>query len=133
MNGADVKVYSRTYDGDKKLSKNFKVREFECADRTDAVFISQSLVEVLQKVRDHFDAPVTITSAYRTPERNRLAGGSKCSRHLYGLAADIKVTGVDPSAVASYCEKILGETGGVGRYMNFTHVDVRDIKARWRG
>jgi len=133
MNGSDVKVYSRTYDGNKMLSKNFKVKEFACTDCSDPVFISQSLVEILQKVRDHFDKPVVITSGYRTANYNYQIKGAKCSQHVYGLAADIKVTGVEPRVVANYVEKLLGETGGIGRYETFTHVDVRKVKSRWIG
>jgi len=133
MNGASVKVYSKLYDGNKQLSKNFKVREFACNDGSDAVFVSQALVDILQAVRDHFEKPVTITSAYRTPDYNLRVDGSKYSQHTYGLAADIKVTGVEPSTVASFVEKLLGESGGVGRYGTFTHVDVRKPKTRWRG
>jgi len=48
------------------------------------------------------------------------------------LAADITVTGVDPEKVADYAEELLGNTGGVGRYDSFTHIDVREKKSRWR-
>jgi hypothetical protein len=59
MNGADVRAYSRKYDGNKYVSKNFKVKEFACLDGSDAIFISPALVEILQQIRDHFDKPET--------------------------------------------------------------------------
>jgi uncharacterized protein YcbK (DUF882 family) len=58
-------------------------------------------------------------------------GGARGSQHLYGRAADIVVKGVKPSVVADYCEAI--GMGGIGRYTTFTHIDVRDKKARWQG
>lgn len=126
-----LRAYSKAKDGGTKLSANFKVREFACTDGTDPVFIDSDLVAVLQKIRDHFGRSVTITSAYRTPSRNKAVGGEVYSQHLYGRAADITVKGIAPSKVADYAEKIL-PNGGVGRYRTFTHVDVRGTKARWR-
>lgn len=134
MNGAKVRVYSKAKDGNKKLTENFKVREFACNDGSDPIFISHNLVEVLQKIRDHFGKPVTINSGYRTVSYNKkLDGSATQSQHLYGMAADITVKGVKPSDVAAYAESILTQYGGVGRYATFTHVDVRATKSRWNG
>ena len=135
MNGATVKVYSKVKDGEKKISTNFRVREFACEDGSDPIFISEKLVKILQSIRNHFGQPVTITSAFRTASHNgkKSVGGSVTSQHLYGLAADIQVAGVSPSDVADYAESILPNTGGVGRYKTFTHVDVRATKSRWNG
>ena len=133
MNGANVKVYSKAKDGSKKLSANFCVREFACSDGSDPVFISQDLVDVLQKIRDHFKKPVTINSAWRSPAKNKSVGGAAQSQHLYGLAADITVKGVSPLVVATYAETLLSGKGGIGIYSTFTHVDVRATKSRWNG
>ena len=128
-----IKAYSKAKDGNKKLSANFKVREFACTDGSDPIFIDSELVNVLQKIRAHFGKSVTITSAYRTPGRNKAVGGQTYSQHLYGRAADIKVKGVSPAKVAAYAEKLLPNRGGIGTYSTFTHIDVRSVKARWKG
>ena len=41
------------------------------------------------------DSPIIITSGYRSPEVNRLAGGSPTSNHLTGCAVDIRCVGVE--------------------------------------
>lgn len=128
-----IKAYSWAKDGSKKVSANFRVREFACTDGSDPIFIDSDLVNVLQKVRNHFGKAVTITSAYRTPGRNKAVGGEKYSQHLYGRAADIKVKGIAPKTVAAYVEKLMPKSGGIGIYKTFVHVDVRGTKARWKG
>ena len=89
----------------------------------------------LEVLRAHFNAPVTLTNAYRTPEHNAAVGGSKNSQHLLGKAADIKIKGISPDQVADAIEFLievgLMKEGGIGRYDTFTHYDIRGIKARW--
>lgn len=128
-----IKAYSKAKDGNKKVSNNFRVREFACADGSDPIFIDSELVNILQKIRSHFGKSITITSAYRTPPHNKAVGGEAYSQHLYGLAADIKVSGVTPKKVAAYAETLLKNKGGIGTYSTFTHIDVRATKARWKG
>lgn len=124
-----VKTYSLQKDGNKKLSNNFKVREFACKDGSDKILIDSDLVELLQKIRNNFNKPVKITSGYRTVEHNKKVGGEKNSYHLKGQASDFQVVGINPILVAMYCEKI--NAGGIGVYKNFTHIDTRTKQARW--
>ena len=128
-----MKVYSKSKDGNKKVSANFRVREFACQDGSDPIFIDSQLVTILQKIRTHFGRAVTITSAYRTPTHNRSVGGSELSQHTFGRAADIKINGVSPEKIAVYAEKLLPGTGGIGVYKSFCHIDVRVTKSRWNG
>lgn len=133
MNGATVKCYSKAKDGLTKVSAHFKVNEFACTDGSDAVFISPELVKVLQNIRTHFGKPVHINSAFRTSTKNKAVGGSPKSQHMYGLAADIHMDGVTPKEIAAYAETLLKNTGGIGIYKTFCHVDVRQVKSRWNG
>ena len=130
----DVRSYSLAAEGDRQAAPHFKVREFACKDGSDPVFVSPRLAGVLEAIRTHFGAPVTITSGYRTPAHNAATrGSSPRSQHLYGLAADIQVEGAVPTAVAAYAETLLPDAGGIGIYDTFTHIDVRPQKSRWRG
>ena len=133
MNGVLVHAWSRAKNGDVKISKNFKVSEFACKDGSDTVFISMGLVAVLQKIRDHFAKPVIITSAYRNDAYNKKVGGANYSQHKYGMAADIYINGVSPATIAEFAETIMPNTGGIGIYSSFVHVDVREACARWNG
>ena len=131
--GVTINAYSKSKDGNKQLSKNFKVKEFACKDGSDPIFIAPSLVEILQSIRDHFGKAVTINSAYRTPAYNKKVGGATYSQHQYGTAADIRISGVKPKEVADFAETLMPNTGGIGIYSTFTHVDVREVKSRWNG
>lgn len=133
MNGSEIKVYSKAKNGNQKLSENFTVKEFACKDGSDPVLVSMELVYLLQAIRSYFGKAVTITSAYRTPAHNQKEGGVAYSQHLYGMAADIKVSGIAPKKVAEYAETLLPNCGGIGIYSTFVHIDVRKSKSRWKG
>ena len=125
-----VKKYSLKKDGNKKLSANFKVREFKCNDGSDDIYISDELVEILQKIREKF-GETKINSAYRTEAYNKRVGGVSKSQHLLGTAADIYVFGVKPQDIAEYAEYLMPKSGGIGLYGSFVHIDVRESRSRW--
>lgn len=129
---ADIKIYSKIKDGHLKLSKNFTVREFACSDGSDTVLIDTRLVELLQKIRDHFGTSVRITSGYRTKIYNAKIGGVANSYHVNGMAADIVVQGISPKRVAQYAETL--DCGGVGWYerKKFVHIDTRKNRVCWK-
>lgn len=89
-----------------QLSKNFTSDEFDCKCKgyCSKTEIDPKLVEYLQKIRDYFGKPVIINSAYRCEKHNKAVGGASQSRHKFGQAADIKVSGVKPKKVAQYAE-----------------------------
>ena len=103
-----INAYSWAKDGEKNLSPSFKVREFRCSDNTDPIFIDSELVEILQKIRNHFGKPVNITSGFRTASKNAMIkNAAKFSQHLYGKAADIWISGVTVEQIAAYAETLL--------------------------
>lgn len=109
---------------------NFSRHEFACRCGCGFDAVDVELLEVLQDVRDHFEAPVTVTSGCRCPTRNRAVGGERKSMHLNGMAADIVVEGVTPETVVNYLVTKY-YTYGIGLYSDWVHIDVRDAKARW--
>ena len=117
-----------------QLSPNFDSTEFDCNCKNKTCTtteIDPKLVEYLQKIRDYFGKPVTINSAYRCDEHNKKVGGANKSKHKYGQAADIKISGVKPLKVAQYAEFI--GIKGIGQYSNFVHIDTRENKFFWYG
>lgn len=116
---------------DVKISKDFKLWEFECKDGNHQVKVHPDLIEKLQKLRDLVKKPIKINSAYRTPEYNKLIGGVGGSQHIEGKAADIVISGYTPKQVRDLAKKI--GFRGIGVYPTFTHVDVRDQVSEWIG
>ena len=129
-----VSYFDGSGERNRQISENFAVHEFACKDGSRPVFISLSLVELLEAVRAHFGQPVHINSGYRTVSYNAsLDNSSPKSQHCNGLAADLHVDGHTHQEVYNYACQLLGDHGGVGRYKTFTHVDTRSEKARWKG
>ena len=131
-----VKTYSKS--SNTSLSANVKVSELACkgVGCCSTVLIDDLLVEYIQKIRDHFKKPITITSGYRCPIHNSRVGGATGSRHAKGQAADIVVQGVAPRKVAQYAESI--GIKGIGLYEtakdgHFVHIDTRTTKSFWYG
>jgi len=122
-----------------QLTDNFNKIEFESKDGSsmpDEVLRNIELLsEQLQIIRDYTGLSITINSGYRSPEHNKSIGGVSNSQHVKGKAADIVIAGMKPSdtyALIEYLnDKGLIKIGGLGHYNTFTHVDIREKKARW--
>lgn len=112
-----------------KVSEHFKAKEFQCKDKTEGLLVANELIETLEEIRKHFNAPVIINSGYRTPSWNSKVNGAPNSYHCKGMAADIVVKGHSSQEVAKYADKIMKQ-GGVIRYTNFVHIDVREERYR---
>lgn len=125
-----VKSYKKGSDA--KLSENFSVYEFSCNGTgcCTETLIDDQLVEYLQKIRDHFKAKVILSCGHRCEKHNaEVPNAATKSRHIYGMAADFNVEGVDPIEVARYAESI--GVKGIGHYDTFVHIDTRTEKSFW--
>ncbi len=123
------------------MTKNFKLKEFECKCGCDMPLeVYENVIKLasqLQFLRDYTGRPITINSAYRCPEHNAKVGGSKTSQHLLGKAADITIQSLKPAEVFVLIEDLIDMghmlQGGLGLYDTFVHYDIRKTKARWNG
>jgi len=115
-----------------KISEHFDDAEFKCkCGKCEGLPISDALVDLLEDMRAHFGGkPIHINSGYRCPAHNASVGGAAHSQHLLGTAADVVVEGISPAVVYAWADAV-NENGGVGRYITFTHVDVRGHLSRW--
>jgi uncharacterized protein YcbK (DUF882 family) len=115
------------------IAPYFKLSEFACPC-CKRVMLHPMLLNKLVEFRAIIKKPLYITSGYRCAEYNQKVGGIKCSYHLLGLAADIRVEGVSALDLLEHAEIL--NFSGIGFYekKNFLHLDVRPTKlARWRG
>ena len=83
------------------------------------------LVDALRRVERKFGQKVVVTSGYRSPKRNRRAGGAKGSKHMTCEAADIQVPGVSKAKLAAFLRS-MPNRGGVGTYCHTksVHYDI---------
>ena len=121
------------------MTEHFNRGEFRSADNAHFPYdVKQNLkvlAEQLEVLREHFQKPININSGYRSPEHNAKVGGAENSQHLLGKAADVVIDGVSPDEVADAIEFLIDnkmmKQGGLGRYVDFTHYDIRGKKSRW--
>lgn len=76
-----------------RLTENFTLEEFVRDKEVPAYIIENYLLIsiFLEKVREHFQKKIIITSGYRTEEENKKVGGSLNSLHLRGRACDFVI------------------------------------------
>lgn len=126
-NKTGIEEYSLKENGNEYISPNFKISEFKCKDGSDKILVDIGFVrEKLQSIRNHFEAPVTINSAYRTESYNQKVGGAKGSYHTKGQAFDIVVKGHAPIKVAQYAQTL--GINGIIQYNGFVHLDSRSTR-----
>lgn len=86
-----------------------------------------ALASRLETARAQVGRPFVVTSWYRDTVTNRMVGGAKYSRHVYGQAVDFYVPGLSTTRVAT----ILSDwPGGLGWYPTWIHLDTGP-RRRW--
>ena len=117
------------------VTQNFRLREFACNDGTAVpehlIPHVRLVAEQLQIVRNYYNKPILITSAYRTPKYNRSVGGATKSMHLLALAVDTKP--MWHISIDEYYKTMLELTifKGYGIGNTFLHTDLRDTYTIW--
>ncbi|WDL73886.1 YcbK family protein [Helicobacter winghamensis] len=120
----------------------FKEQEFDCKCgkcKRPPNIPSDALVSKLCTLREHFNAPILINSAYRCPSHNAKVGGAKTSQHTIGSAVDFVIKGIKTQEVYNFVLEVFGEEPlGIAIKRNpnnpfagFVHLDTRGKKARW--
>lgn len=108
---------------DAKVSDHFKVKEAiwlpqwnRLAATKDGltVKVQQNLILTFAKmdiVRDFVNAPIVVHVSFRPTAYNALVKGAKNSAHLYGMAVDFHVKGMDCDTVRKLIVPKLAEWG----------------------
>lgn len=109
---------------------SFSPQEMACRG-TGKLMIVPDAMDKLQALRAKLGKPMVVNSAYRSPEHNRAVGGAKNSKHMQGIAFDVRMDNHDP---AEYIAAALAVGfNGIGTYpkQGFVHVDARATRAAW--
>ncbi|PLW94343.1 MAG: hypothetical protein C0592_03030 [Marinilabiliales bacterium] len=83
-----------------------------------------------------------VRESFRHPTWNDERGGAYQSQHIFGRAADLIILDINDDGIVNaddkdialeIFEKIIGSTGGIGKYpgTKTIHIDVRGYRARW--
>jgi len=113
------------------ISKHFSRDEFACKCGCGFDTVDVELITILEDVREHFNASITINSGCRCAKHNKAVGGEANSMHMIGRAADFVVQGPSPAKVYQYLTGKYPEQYGIGVYPTWVHADSRTTKARW--
>lgn len=127
-----------------KISTHLSLKELACKDGTPypKEFRKDGraarLADLFEDIRALAgNKPIIIHSAYRTVTWNRKIGGAPKSQHLEGRALDLKHTTLSNDEFYEIIKANVAGLGigGLGRYKNFVHVDIRpgDRVVYWKG
>ena len=85
----------------------------------------ETLVRLADKVRDHFGAPVMVSSGVRCQTHNdELPGSAKNSYHLRGKAVDFCVRGISGAKLLAYVKTLPVHYAYQIKGSDFVHMDV---------
>lgn len=139
----DVYKYLQKNNGaipNTKITKNISWVEMLGHNNTNAQRKSEVTIAVLSNVYTTAQTlqrflntyypgkTVQITSGWRSTANNKSCGGHPRSKHLYGLAVDFIVNGIDSSDTIKKLQK--GWTGYVQQYSTFCHAQINPSKGR---
>jgi len=135
--------YSLKYQPDKiKITDHLTRGEIEChcgcgfglGDNDFKIIVAQAFEEI----RELVGLPIVASSGCRCIKHNRDIGSEDTSRHIRGLAVDLRCPkDYDYNKFYQICLSVIGDGGGVGKYefanSPFVHIDLRGWKERWNG
>ncbi len=115
-----------------KNNQIFTRADFACKCGCGFDAMDYELLTVLEKISNLY-GPIAINCACRCVKHNASAmvGGKPKSQHIFGKAADIKASGLPPDKLQEFLCNEYNDKYGIGKYKTFTHIDVRNGKARW--
>ena len=101
---------------------SFSPREIACKG-TGSVLINEDALDKLQALRDRLGKPIILTSAYRSPAHNKAVGGAKKSKHMEGIAFDVRMDNHDPHEFEIAAHAVGFKGFGYYPKSGFMHID----------
>ena len=107
--------------------KHFKRHEFACKCGRYCngypTEMKKGVLAVLDRTREHFGSPATVSSGMRCKQHNTNVGGVSNSRHLSGKAADFCVKGKTSAQVLTYVQNQPETRYAYAIDSSYVHVD----------
>ncbi|MEM6354077.1 MAG: D-Ala-D-Ala carboxypeptidase family metallohydrolase [Pseudomonadota bacterium] len=109
---------------------SFSPAEIACNDPDGpALLINAEALDMLQELRNRV-GPMVINSGFRTPKWNAAVGGAAMSKHLFGVAFDVR--NHPDRTQDDFIDAARGVGfNGIGRYQHFTHIDLGAPNRYW--
>lgn len=109
--------------------KHFKKEEFKChcGGKYCNGFQAEpqeKLIRAADKVREHFGAPMTVSSGVRCTRHNSAVGGVSDSRHLKGKAMDFCVRGKTAKQVLAFVQTLPEIRYAYAIDNSYVHMDI---------
>lgn len=115
-------------------TRNFAWSEFYSKDgsgftggKVPAATVKENVRRLMYKLeavrKKAGNQPIHITSGFRSVSHNTAVKGASNSQHMYGIAADIQVSGKTPYQVRDIAKT--SGFSGIKRYTSWVHVDSR--------
>ena len=76
-------------------------------------------------VREHFGAPVFVSSGVRCEQHNANVGGVEGSRHKSGKAMDFRIENANAVTTLAYVQSLPGVRYAYAIDKNYVHMDVK--------
>jgi len=151
---SDTRPFARIEAGRYILSdgtpSHFTTAELSCKCGCGRHDMDQQTIDMIEKVRTKFGAPIFPNCGIRCEAHNRAVEGKELSQHLprteagvivygrqpggAGRAIDFNIKGWTPAKVGRVLDRDAAEVGivGLGVYPGFVHADTRTgAPARW--
>lgn len=112
-----------------KKIKYFSRKEFRC--RCSGKYCSgfptepeRMLVELADRVREHFGKPAIVSSGLRCARHNGACGGVVNSRHLTGKALDFRIQGIPAHRTLDFVRQLPGVRYAYAIDSAYIHMDI---------
>lgn len=102
------------------------VEAFACPNKEQQDNIIMQAAE-MDRVRAYFSRPIIVTSWLRPEKYNKMIGGALSSAHIFGLATDFVIKGIETAHVKGILQEEPPIYGGRGEIdtTNWIHLDLK--------